>query len=163
MDRNRLRRGRRLDHRGALDADDARQRDGGRRWRCARLGCSDRIRLLRLLWRRDGVLRGRLGGASKADYLRAHIPGAVYSDYLKDGWRIKDKNGTVGMLPPAEDLEKLIGGLGIATIFTLVLIPVIYSLLAPLAPARAHAGVRLDRELRDPEQSMGLAAAEPAE
>ena len=55
------------------------------------------------------------------------------------------------------------GGLGIATIFTLVLIPVIYSLLAPLAPARAHAGVRLDRELRDAEQSMGLAAAEPAE
>jgi hydrophobic/amphiphilic exporter-1 (mainly G- bacteria), HAE1 family len=40
------------------------------------------------------------------------------------------------------------GGLGIATIFTLLLIPVIYSLLAPLARARAHAGVRLDRELR---------------
>ena len=55
------------------------------------------------------------------------------------------------------------GGLGIATIFTLVLIPVIYSLLAPLAPARAHAGVRLDRELRDAEQSIGPAAAEPAE
>ena len=43
------------------------------------------------------------------------------------------------------------GGLGIATVFTLVLIPVIYSLLAPLAPARAHAGVRLDRELREAE------------
>ena len=41
------------------------------------------------------------------------------------------------------------GGLGIATLFTLILIPVFYSLLAPLAPARAHAGVRLDRELRD--------------
>ena len=41
------------------------------------------------------------------------------------------------------------GGLGIATVFTLVLIPVIYSLLAPLAPPRAHAGVRLDRELRE--------------
>ncbi len=40
------------------------------------------------------------------------------------------------------------GGLGIATAFTLVLIPVIYSLLAPLAPPRAHAGIRLDRELR---------------
>lgn len=59
-------------------------------------------------------LRGPLGGASKADYLQAHIPGAIYSDYLKDGWRIKDKNGTVGMLPPAERLEQLIGGLGIA-------------------------------------------------
>lgn len=41
------------------------------------------------------------------------------------------------------------GGLGIATVFTLVLIPVIYSLLAPLAKPRAHAGVRLDRELRE--------------
>ena len=55
------------------------------------------------------------------------------------------------------------GGLGIATMFTLVLIPVIYSLLAPLAPPRAHAGVRLDRELRDAEQSIGLAVAEPTE
>ena len=59
-------------------------------------------------------LRGPLGGASKAQYLKAHIPGAIYSDYLKDGWRIKDRNGTVGMLPPAGRLEKLIGGLGIA-------------------------------------------------
>ena len=41
------------------------------------------------------------------------------------------------------------GGLGIATVFTLVLIPVIYSVLAPLAPSRAHAGIRLDRELRE--------------
>ncbi len=59
-------------------------------------------------------VRGPLGGASKAQYLQAHIPGAIYSDYLKDGWRIKDKNGTVGTLPPAERLEQLIGGLGIA-------------------------------------------------
>jgi len=43
------------------------------------------------------------------------------------------------------------GGLGIATVFTLVLIPVIYSLLAPLAAPRAHAGIRLDRELREAE------------
>ena len=41
------------------------------------------------------------------------------------------------------------GGLGIATIFTLVLIPVIYSVLAPLSSSRAHAGIRLDRELRE--------------
>ena len=43
------------------------------------------------------------------------------------------------------------GGLGIATVFTLVLIPVIYSLLAPLSGPRAHAGIRLDGELRDHE------------
>ena len=40
------------------------------------------------------------------------------------------------------------GGLGLATVFTLILIPVVYSLLSPLAKPRAHAGVRLNRELR---------------
>lgn len=50
------------------------------------------------------------------------------------------------------------GGLGIATIFTLVLIPVIYSVLAPLAPSRAHAGIRLDRELREADTAQGVAA-----
>ncbi len=43
------------------------------------------------------------------------------------------------------------GGLGISTIFTLVLIPVMYSILANLASPQAHAGIRLDRELRDAE------------
>ena len=37
---------------------------------------------------------GKLGGKSKANYLRGHIPGAVYTNYLKDGWRFKDKNKT---------------------------------------------------------------------
>jgi hydrophobe/amphiphile efflux-1 (HAE1) family protein len=56
------------------------------------------------------------------------------------------------------------GGLGIATVFTLVLIPVIYSLLAPLAPPRAHAGIRLDRELREAEAPVEvLAFAKAAE
>jgi multidrug efflux pump subunit AcrB len=55
------------------------------------------------------------------------------------------------------------GGLGIATIFTLVLIPVIYSLLAPLAPPRAHAGIRLDRELRDLEHSEVVSLGHAAE
>jgi HAE1 family hydrophobic/amphiphilic exporter-1 len=50
------------------------------------------------------------------------------------------------------------GGLGIATVFTLVLIPVIYSILAPLVPSRAHAGIRLDRELREAEAARGVAA-----
>ena len=36
-------------------------------------------------------------------------------------------------------------GVGHCNSFTLILIPVIYSLLAPLAKPRAHAGVRLDR------------------
>ncbi len=55
------------------------------------------------------------------------------------------------------------GGLGIATVFTLILIPVIYSLLAPLVPARAHTGVRLDRELREIEHPAAIVPAKAAE
>ena len=47
----------------------------------------------------------------------------------------------------------VISRLGIATIFTLALIPLIYSLLSSLAPANTHADVRLSRELKDAEES----------
>ena len=57
-------------------------------------------------------IRNRVDGGSKADYLQAHIPCAVYTDYSKDGWRVKI-NDVRGKLPPAEQLAKLIGGLGI--------------------------------------------------
>lgn len=66
---------------------------------------------------KEGVVlldvRGPIAGATKADYLRAHIPGAVWTDYLEGGWRIANKEKIVGMLPPVANLEKLIGGLGI--------------------------------------------------
>lgn len=57
-------------------------------------------------------VRNELGGDSKKTYRRGHIPGAVYSDYLKDGWRTKVE-GVAGQLPPVAGLEALIGGLGI--------------------------------------------------
>ncbi|MDA0306714.1 MAG: rhodanese-like domain-containing protein [Proteobacteria bacterium] len=69
-------------------------------------------------------VRGKLGGQSKTEYLAAHIPGAIWTNYLKDGWRVKDKNGTVGQLPPVAKLEKLIGGLGIGNTDHVVVIPV---------------------------------------
>ncbi len=69
-------------------------------------------------------VRGKLGGATKADFIRAHIPGAVWTDYLKDGWRVKDKAGTVGQLAPVDKLEKLIGGLGIGNGDHVVIVPV---------------------------------------
>ncbi len=53
------------------------------------------------------------------------------------------------------------GGLGLATLFTLILIPVLYSLLAPLSAARAHAGVRLDRQLRAAEGMTETGVEEP--
>ncbi|RMD62262.1 MAG: sulfurtransferase [Alphaproteobacteria bacterium] len=57
-------------------------------------------------------IRNRLGGGSADAYRAGHIPGAVYSDYLKAGWRTT-VDGVPGQLPPAADLERLIGGLGI--------------------------------------------------
>ena len=49
-------------------------------------------------------------------YAKGHIPGAVYTHYKKDKWRVDGKrNGrkVAGILPPVADLEKLIGRLGI--------------------------------------------------
>ncbi len=57
-------------------------------------------------------IRNQLDGHSKIDYLRGHIPCAIYSDYMKDGWRAK-VNNIPGMLPPIPQIEKLIGSLGI--------------------------------------------------
>jgi thiosulfate/3-mercaptopyruvate sulfurtransferase len=57
-------------------------------------------------------VRNKLGGASETAYRAGHIPGAVYSDYLKAGWRTK-VDGVIGQLAPVADLERLIGGLGI--------------------------------------------------
>ena len=68
-------------------------------------------------------VRGKLAGKSKADYLRGHIPGAVWTNYLKDGWRSKDKGGTAGQLSEVPKLEKLIGGLGIDNNTHVVVVP----------------------------------------
>ena len=68
-------------------------------------------------------VRGGLAGKSKTDFLRAHIPGAVYTNYLKDGWRSKDAGGTPGQLSSPEKLEALIGGLGIGNDTHVVIVP----------------------------------------
>ena len=68
-------------------------------------------------------VRGKLAGKSKADYLRGHIPGAVWTNYLKDGWRAKDKGGTPGQMAPVAKLEALIGSLGIDNNTHVVVVP----------------------------------------
>lgn len=55
-------------------------------------------------------------------FAKGHVPGAVVTDYGRDGWRIK--SGDVpGMLPPVAQLEALIGGLGISNADHVVIVP----------------------------------------
>ncbi|MDZ7711960.1 MAG: rhodanese-like domain-containing protein [Rhodovibrio sp.] len=49
---------------------------------------------------------------SRETFEQGHIPGAVYSNYLKAGWRT-ERDGVPGQLPTVPSLEALIGGLGI--------------------------------------------------
>jgi len=55
-------------------------------------------------------------------YHAAHIPGAVWTSYGRDGWRV-ERDGVPGMLPPIDRLEKLIGRLGIDNASYVVLVP----------------------------------------
>ncbi len=51
-----------------------------------------------------------------AAFAQGHIPGAVYTHYARDNWRVDGRrNGrkVSGVLPPVDHMEKLIGGLGI--------------------------------------------------
>ncbi len=58
-------------------------------------------------------VRGPYSRQSRMDYLRGHIPGAIYSSYEKGGWRTTDAAGINGQLPAIESLEKMLGELGI--------------------------------------------------
>lgn len=57
-------------------------------------------------------IRNPLDGASRTDYLKGHIPCAVYTDYLNGGWRTMVKK-VPGQLPPTNKISQLIGNLGI--------------------------------------------------
>jgi len=67
-------------------------------------------------------VRNRIDGGSAETFAEGHIPGAVYSNYASGGWRV-ERDGIVGMLPPVEDLETLIGGLGIDNDDHVVVVP----------------------------------------
>ena len=61
------------------------------------------------------------GGGAEA-YAKAHIPGAIHSDYDKAGWRVT-RNG-VPLMPPSQTaLEKLIGETGIDEDSHVVVVP----------------------------------------
>jgi len=67
-------------------------------------------------------IRNQIDGGSAETFAAGHIPGSVHSDYLKGGWRSK-VDGIIGQVPMVEQLETLIGSLGIDNDTTVVVIP----------------------------------------
>lgn len=66
--------------------------------------CDENVRVL--------DIRNPLDGATRTDYLKGHIPCAVYTNYLTGGWRTM-VNKVPGQLPSTDKIAKLIGNLGI--------------------------------------------------
>ena len=67
-------------------------------------------------------LRNKIDGGSYDTYLEGHIPTAIHSDYLKDGWRVV-RDDVVGLLPEASQFEALARRLGVSADSHVVLVP----------------------------------------
>ena len=67
-------------------------------------------------------IRSAIDGGSLETYSQGHIPGAVHTDYDKDGWRVT-RHDLPLMLPTVPELEKLIGDLGIDEDSSVVVVP----------------------------------------
>lgn len=65
------------------------------------------------------ILDVRKGSAT---FRNGHVPGSVHADYAAAGWRAAAE-GAPGMLPPLDDLARLVGGLGIDADILVVLVP----------------------------------------
>jgi thiosulfate/3-mercaptopyruvate sulfurtransferase len=58
-------------------------------------------------------IRSAVDGGGRAAYEAGHVPGAIHTDYVTGGWRVKSASGGAGMLPDEAALGALLGGLGI--------------------------------------------------
>ena len=67
-------------------------------------------------------IRSAIDGGGTEAYAKAHIPGAVHSDYDKAGWRVT-RDGVPFRLPSVAELEKLVGELGIDEDNHVVVVP----------------------------------------
>ena len=57
-------------------------------------------------------IRSVVDGGARAAYEAAHIPGAIHTDYAKDGWRVT-KGMASGLLPDTVALSELLGRIGL--------------------------------------------------
>jgi thiosulfate/3-mercaptopyruvate sulfurtransferase len=58
-------------------------------------------------------IRSVVDGGGHAAFVAGHVPGAVHSDYTRDGWRAA-RGLVTGLLPERDALETLFGRLGIS-------------------------------------------------
>src|SRR5262245_24254186 len=57
-------------------------------------------------------IRSVVDGGARAAYEAAHIPGAIHTDYAKDGWRVT-KGMASGLLPDSAALSELLRRVGL--------------------------------------------------
>lgn len=67
-------------------------------------------------------IRNKIDKGGIEAFKKGHIPGAVHSDYLNDGWRIK-KNNIPGLLPGENSYIKLIQNIGIKNNDHVIIVP----------------------------------------
>ena len=67
-------------------------------------------------------LRNKIDKGSYETFLEGHIPGAIHSDYLKEGWRVS-RDGVVGLLPEADQFQSLARRLGVSDNSHVVVVP----------------------------------------
>lgn len=87
-------------------------------------------------------IRSSIDGGGKTAYEASHIPGAVHSDYVADGWRARVGNAP-GMLPPLDHLAALVGRLGIRPHDDVVIVPAGVSPNDVAAAARVYWTLKL--------------------
>jgi thiosulfate/3-mercaptopyruvate sulfurtransferase len=75
---------------------------------------------------RDDVLvldiRSAVDGGGRAAFDSGHIPGAVHTDYVRDGWRVA-RGRAAGLLPDADARAALFGRLGVRPDHHVVIVP----------------------------------------
>jgi thiosulfate/3-mercaptopyruvate sulfurtransferase len=67
-------------------------------------------------------IRSSVDGGGRAAFEAGHVPGAIHTDYVADGWRM-EKDGAGGLLPDPEALSNLFGRLGLTPESRVVIVP----------------------------------------
>jgi thiosulfate/3-mercaptopyruvate sulfurtransferase len=67
-------------------------------------------------------IRSSVDGGGRPAFEAGHVPGAIHTDYVADGWRMA-KDGAGGLLPDPEVLAQLFGRLGLTPESRVVIVP----------------------------------------